>query len=188
MRPAADLMPLLAFPGGYGGMVWSDQAGVASCCVRRDVLAACAPSRATSAPPTPCIATSSHLPRRARGHRRRHPRRPMARRRPDPARDPRRFADEIFSVGNVAGSCIRSSPKASMAMQSGWLLAGAEGWPHRSQSARRTRAGAADLLCRLAAAFRNPHPCRLELFALIAVQPASARAMTCGDQAGCRRR
>jgi flavin-dependent dehydrogenase len=33
------LMPLLAFPGGYGGMVHSDHARVSlSCCVRRDTL------------------------------------------------------------------------------------------------------------------------------------------------------
>jgi menaquinone-9 beta-reductase len=36
----ADLMPLLAFPGGYGGMVHSDGGRVSlSCCIRRDALA-----------------------------------------------------------------------------------------------------------------------------------------------------
>src|SRR6185369_6294246 len=35
-----DLMPLLAFPGGYGGMVHTDGGRVSlSCCVRRDRLA-----------------------------------------------------------------------------------------------------------------------------------------------------
>jgi flavin-dependent dehydrogenase len=35
-----DLMPLLAFPGGYGGMVTCDEGRVSlSCCVRRDRLA-----------------------------------------------------------------------------------------------------------------------------------------------------
>jgi flavin-dependent dehydrogenase len=35
------LMPLLAFPGGYGGLVASDAARLSlSCCIRRDVLAA----------------------------------------------------------------------------------------------------------------------------------------------------
>ena len=35
-----DLMPLLAFPGGYGGMVHSGRRGLnLSCCIRRDVLA-----------------------------------------------------------------------------------------------------------------------------------------------------
>jgi menaquinone-9 beta-reductase len=36
-----DLMPLLAFPGGYGGMVHADDGRVSlSCCVRRDRLSA----------------------------------------------------------------------------------------------------------------------------------------------------
>jgi flavin-dependent dehydrogenase len=37
-----DLMPLLAFPGGYGGLVHSDSGRVSlSCCIRRDRLQAC---------------------------------------------------------------------------------------------------------------------------------------------------
>ncbi|TGQ31260.1 NAD(P)/FAD-dependent oxidoreductase [Mesorhizobium sp. M00.F.Ca.ET.216.01.1.1] len=37
---APDLMPLLAFPGGYGGMVWADHGRLSvSCCIRRDMLA-----------------------------------------------------------------------------------------------------------------------------------------------------
>jgi flavin-dependent dehydrogenase len=37
-----DLMPLLAFPGGYGGMVHTDAGRVSlSCCVRRDQLERC---------------------------------------------------------------------------------------------------------------------------------------------------
>ena len=39
---AADLMPLLAFPGGYGGMVQSDDGRLSlSCCIRRDQLERC---------------------------------------------------------------------------------------------------------------------------------------------------
>lgn len=38
----SDLMPLLAFPGGYGGLVHSDRGRVSlSCCIRRDVLRDC---------------------------------------------------------------------------------------------------------------------------------------------------
>ena len=38
----ADLMPLLAFPGGYGGMVESDDGRLSlSCCIRRDELERC---------------------------------------------------------------------------------------------------------------------------------------------------
>ena len=37
-----DLMPLLAFPGGYGGMVHTDAARISlSCCIRRDQLERC---------------------------------------------------------------------------------------------------------------------------------------------------
>ena len=37
-----DLMPLIAFPGGYGGMVHTDGRRVSlSCCIRRDQLARC---------------------------------------------------------------------------------------------------------------------------------------------------
>jgi flavin-dependent dehydrogenase len=40
-RLAPGVMPLLAFPGGYGGMVHSDGGRLSlSCCIRRDVLAA----------------------------------------------------------------------------------------------------------------------------------------------------
>ena len=39
---APDLMPLLAFPGGYGGMVNTTEAQVSlSCCIRRDQLERC---------------------------------------------------------------------------------------------------------------------------------------------------
>ncbi|HEY2863408.1 MAG TPA: FAD-dependent monooxygenase [Casimicrobiaceae bacterium] len=39
---AADLMPLLAFPGGYGGMVHTGAGRISlSCCMRRDQLEAC---------------------------------------------------------------------------------------------------------------------------------------------------
>lgn len=38
----ADLMPLIAFPGGYGGMVHTDGERVSvSCCIRRDQLEIC---------------------------------------------------------------------------------------------------------------------------------------------------
>jgi flavin-dependent dehydrogenase len=40
-RLPRDLMPLLAFPGGYGGLVTSDGGRVSlSCCIRRDALPA----------------------------------------------------------------------------------------------------------------------------------------------------
>src|SRR6185503_15647653 len=45
-RLARDLMPLVLFPGGYGGMVTTDGGRVSlSCCVRRDALARSRASR-----------------------------------------------------------------------------------------------------------------------------------------------
>ena len=45
-RLPAGLMPLLAFPGGYGGMVHSDHGRVSlSCCIRRDQLRECRRSK-----------------------------------------------------------------------------------------------------------------------------------------------
>ena len=39
---ATDLMPLISFPGGYGGMVHADNGRVSlSCCIRRDQLTRC---------------------------------------------------------------------------------------------------------------------------------------------------
>jgi flavin-dependent dehydrogenase len=41
-RLPAGLMPLVLFPGGYGGMVHADEVRVSfSCCIRRDALARC---------------------------------------------------------------------------------------------------------------------------------------------------
>ena len=86
----ADLMPLLIFPGGYGGMVSADHGRLSlSCCIRRDTLAAIRAEqgkrfgRRSRASPHP-----RHLPRRARSDRPRQPRRPMAGGRPDPPGHP----------------------------------------------------------------------------------------------------
>jgi flavin-dependent dehydrogenase len=44
---APDLMPLITFPGGYGGMVHSDDGRVSlSCCIRRDVMESIRPAGA----------------------------------------------------------------------------------------------------------------------------------------------
>ncbi|MFL5259917.1 MAG: NAD(P)/FAD-dependent oxidoreductase, partial [Hyphomicrobiales bacterium] len=48
-RLPSDLMPLLAFPGGYGGLVTSDAGRVSlSLCIRRDALRACRAEQGTS--------------------------------------------------------------------------------------------------------------------------------------------
>jgi flavin-dependent dehydrogenase len=123
-RLSEDLMPLLSFPGGYGGMVHSDGGRVSlSCCVRRDVLAGL---RGRSAG-TAGEAVFAHILESCRGVRETlygatlegpwlgaGPIRPgmrLGRR------------DGIFVVGNAAGEAHPVVAEGiSMAMQGAWLL------------------------------------------------------------------
>lgn len=118
------LMPLLLFPGGYGGMVRCDQDRVSlSCCIRRDALqrlrrrvgrpagqAVLQHIRAHTAGVDLCL-------RRARlrhGWLSAGPIRPGIR---------RRFPQGILAVGNLAGEAHPLVAEGiSMAMQSAWLL------------------------------------------------------------------
>jgi flavin-dependent dehydrogenase len=123
---ALDLMPLLAFPGGYGGMVTCDGGRVSlSCCIRRDTLAAMRRSGSGRA----ADAVFSHILASCRGVRE-----ALGRARPvdawlavGPIRPGirRRFADGVFLVGNAAGEAHPIVAEGiSMAMQSAWMLAG----------------------------------------------------------------
>lgn len=121
----ADLMPLLVFPGGYGGMVHSDGGRVTlSCCIRRDELQRCrdlyrAPN--TGDVVLAHIRTSCLGVREALAHARlagrwlsAGPIWPGVR---------CRYADGIFRVGNMAGEAHPIVAEGiSMAMQSAWLL------------------------------------------------------------------
>jgi flavin-dependent dehydrogenase len=120
-----DLMPLLAFPGGYGGMVHTDGGRVSlSTCVRRDQLKLCrerAPGRSAGE------AVLQHIEASCRGVREAlaaanldgpwlsaGPIRPGIR---------RRNADGMFFVGNIAGEAHPIIAEGiSMAIQSAWLL------------------------------------------------------------------
>ena len=122
--PAA-LMPLLVFPGGYGGMVHSDGGRVSlSCCIRRDYLARCRRRWPASKAADAVIA---HVRAACRGV--------------DLALDGatrdatwlsagplrpgiRTFRrDGIFTVGNAAGEAHPIVAEGiSMAIQSSWLL------------------------------------------------------------------
>ena len=122
---AADLMPLLIFPGGYGGMVRTDDGRLTlSCCIRRDALQRC---RRDHPAPHAGEAVLKHIVASCVGVRD-----ALARARLDgallsagPIRPGirRRYADGIFVVGNAAGEAHPIVAEGiSMAMQSAWLL------------------------------------------------------------------
>ncbi len=119
------LMPLLAFPGGYGGMVHCDGGRVSlSCCIRRDWLKCLQMRSGGDAGETVFahIRDSCHGVRIAlEGAKREHawlaagPIRPGIR---------RRFRGGFFRVGNAAGEAHPAVAEGiSMAMQGAWLLA-----------------------------------------------------------------
>jgi flavin-dependent dehydrogenase len=119
------LMPLLAFPGGYGGMVHSDDGRVSlSCCIRRDMLGALRLERRGAAAGDVVL---EHILHHCRGVRTAlagasrqgewlsaGPIRPGIR---------LNAPGGIFPVGNCAGEAHPVIAEGiSMAMQSGWLL------------------------------------------------------------------
>jgi flavin-dependent dehydrogenase len=121
----AGLMPLLTFPGGYGGMVHTDDGrATLSCCIRRDALARCRQRFRTAQAGE---AVAAHITASSRGARdalfgaRRDgpwlsagPIRPGIR---------KRHADGVYYVGNIAGEAHPVVAEGiSMAMQSAWLL------------------------------------------------------------------
>lgn len=122
---APDLMPLIAFPGGYGGMVMS-AGGVTSLttCIRRDVLQEARRRYGTGSAAEAMLAhVTAHcrgLAEALAGARLDGPSigaGPIA-----PGIRPR-YADGIFRVGNVAGEAHPTVAEGiSMAAQSGWIL------------------------------------------------------------------
>ena len=121
----AGLMPLLAFPGGYGGLVQSDAGRTSlSCCIRRDALArvrACHPGKAAQAVLAHIMATTRGV-REALGPAARDgsflsigPLRPGIR---------ARYQDGVFFTGNIAGDAHPIIAEGiSMAIQASGLLA-----------------------------------------------------------------
>ncbi len=122
----ADLLPVLAFPGGYGGMVKAaDDELTIACCIRRDALQAI---RAKAAGERAAHAVQRHLQASCRGVRealrgaRQHnawlsvgPIRPGIREAAD--------AGGRFAIGNAAGEAHPILGEGiSMAIQSAWLL------------------------------------------------------------------
>lgn len=121
---APDLMPLLVFPGGYGGMVHSDGGRVSlSCCIRRDVLRHCrgrGRRRAGEAVLEHILGSCVGVHRALRSARldgawlAAGPIAPGMR---------KAYSDGIFLVGNLAGEAHPIIAEGiSMAVQSAWLL------------------------------------------------------------------
>ena len=123
---AADLMPLLTFPGGYGGMVRTNGDNVSlSFCIRRDVLQHCRdaqPGSGSAAETAFRHILASSAPARN----------VLRDAEPDghwlaagPIRPGMRvcYANGIFFAGNLAGEAHPVVAEGiSMAMQSAWLL------------------------------------------------------------------
>ncbi|MFB9172001.1 NAD(P)/FAD-dependent oxidoreductase [Roseibium salinum] len=122
---ARDTMPLLAFPGGYGGIVWADAGRLSlSCCIRSEALAALRQRRNGNA----AEVIHAHLLATCRGVREALAGailsdkwlstgtiRPAVR---------ARYAEDIFRAGNLAGEAHPVIAEGiSMAIQSASLLA-----------------------------------------------------------------
>jgi flavin-dependent dehydrogenase len=122
---AAGVMPLLAFPGGYGGMVHTDGGRVSlSCCIRRDALRRAREihtGKAGEAVMRHILASTEGVRRALQGAMVEDailacgPLRPGIR---------GRYRDGIFFAGNAAGEAHPIIAEGiSMAIQSSWLLA-----------------------------------------------------------------
>ena len=126
-RLPPGLMPLITFPGGYGGMVHTDGGRVSlSCCIRRDRLERCRQDFSGSPAGDAVLA---HITRHCAGVRdaladatiEEHSWRSAGPIRPG-IRGTQR--DGVFLVGNAAGEAHPVVAEGiSMAMQSSWLLA-----------------------------------------------------------------
>jgi flavin-dependent dehydrogenase len=118
-------MPLLIFPGGYGGMVHSDSGRLSlSCCIRRDELMRCRERRQGH---SAAEAVSQHIQASCQGVREalKHAKLDGAWLSAGPIRPGirKRYADGIFFIGNIAGEAHPIIAEGiSMAMQSAWLL------------------------------------------------------------------
>jgi menaquinone-9 beta-reductase len=167
----SDVMPLIAFPGGYGGMVWSDSGRLSlSCCVRRDALAELRERYEGGAAET----LQRHLLKTCRGVREAvgnaglddhwlaaGPIRPGIR---------TGYQNHIFGVGNIAGEAHPIVAEGiTMAIQSAWLLAAAIAGIDPHDADARTAAGA-----RYSQAWRRMFALRVRSAATFAAMALSA--------------
>jgi len=175
-RLPPDLMPLLVFPGGYGGMVHSDNDRVSlSCCVRRDALET---SRQRYAGAGAGDAVLRHIKDSCRGVSEAldgaETKGPVLSAGPIRPGIRTRYSDGIFYVGNVAGEAHPIVAEGiSMAIQSAWLLC--------QRLTRRNRLASPRLLADIGRAYTAdwdesfvPRLRAAALFAAIASRPGAA--------------
>jgi flavin-dependent dehydrogenase len=170
-----DLMPLLAFPGGYGGFVHSDDDRVTlSCCIRRDRLQRIRRASAAGEDVEAYVAETVPGVRLALAGATRDgawlaagPIRPGIRLRRPPG---------VFAVGNAAGEAHPVVAEGiSMALQSAWLLADRLA-PRRGKAPESLAAAAVDY----ARAWRRGFGPRLRassVVAHLAMHPNAAAAL-----------
>lgn len=180
-RLGAGLLPVLAFAGGYGGMVLGDAGTLTLAgCVRRDALRA---MRDAAPGCGAAEAVEAHLREHCAGVRDalQGARREGAWLAVGPIRPgirmPRRGGD-VFRIGNAAGEAHPIIGEGmSMAMQSAWLLARRL---VRDQDALRAGRGHAEAARAHASAWRAAFAPRIRLAAAcahLAMRPAVARAL-----------
>lgn len=176
-RLPADLMPLVLFPGGYGGMVHVDADQVSfSCCIRRDAL-----RQARGAQPG--LAAGEAVLAHARGSCRAldHALAGSVRATPWLSAGPirpgvrLRFADGVFRVGNAAGEAHPLIAEGiSMAVQSASLLAG-----HVREAGTLSEAALREAGARYAASWRRHFSPRIrasQVFAALTLPRGACRA------------
>ena len=174
---AAGLLPVLAFEGGYGGLVLADRGQLTlACCIRADRLDALRRARPGLAAgdvvqamlQRACVGVAQALygASRCGGWLASGPLRPGVRLRAD---------DTVFRIGNAAGEAHPIIGEGiSMALQSAWLLCDA------LLSAVPGQAWHADVATRYTAAWRRHFVPRLRLAAVLAhltMRPATASAL-----------
>ena len=173
-RLPTDLMPLIAFPGGYGGMVWADHDRLSlSFCIRRDALASarlaspgCAAEAALHHITMSCPGVAQALVEAeiAESWLAAGPIHPGIR---------AAYADDIFRVGNVAGESHPIIAEGiAMALQSGWILAAQLGRFNKWDKISRTEAGRAYAL-----AWRHQFATRIRLGATLATLATSPKGV-----------
>ena len=171
------LMPLLAFPGGYGGMVHTDDGRTSlSCCIRRDALAAVRHGGkageavlAHITATTRGVAEALHVASLDGAILSAGPIQPGIRPRHD---------EGVFFTGNSAGEAHPIIAEGiSMALQSAWLACQAVR-PLRGRT--RDGAGLAAAAVQYQGLWNNAFATRIRasaLFAQLAVRPGAARAL-----------